>query len=174
MSSDALWDLRAWFKAMLDAVGAAVPEAHDWVIDHVAELRPVDFAGEYGRAPNDAHRLALKIARHIAATVLARTPEGHDLMNEDQRTGQRWEFVHLVAVEAAKRAMAAPEVARWGGLIPGNMQTRRTEAALARVEQALRTARPGETTSETLMRAGVSRRRGYELMEMTTPAKPRR
>lgn len=171
MSSGALGDLQEWYRAMLDAVKAAVPEAWDWIVEHADQLQPVSFVVEL-RAASAAQRFAMLVARDVAAAILARTPEGAGLQSEDQGAGPRWQFLHLVAVRAAQSAMRAPAVARWNGIMPGNKHDRRTLTARLRVEHALRTARPGELTSETLRRAGVSRSRGYEILAMQAQVKP--
>jgi hypothetical protein len=137
-------------------------------------LPRIDIAAKHKVISDDAFRLALKWAHDAAARALQRHPHGAGLASEDPLTGPRWQYIYWVAAEAARRVAAAPDVARWNGQAPGNRKDRKTFLSLLRIERAMVSARPGETTTETLMGAGVSRRRGYELLAMKLPAKPSR
>lgn len=171
MSSVALGDLRDWWAAVGRAMDVALPEAMDWVQEHAHELPRLDIKATYKATTDEAQRFATKWAYDLVACVMRRRPDWASLESEDPLTGPRWQFLYWVAAEAGRRVAAAPEVARWHGQIPGNRKDRKTFSSLLRVERAMLSARPGETTTETLMRAGVSRRRGYELLEMKLPTK---
>lgn len=174
MKNAALGDLRDWWEAIDRAMTVALPEAMEWVQEHAHELPRIDIAATYRAISDQSQRFALKRAHDLVARWLHRRPDGAGLETEDPLTGPRWQYVYWVAAEAAERVAAAPEVARWHGQMPGNRKDRKTFLSLLRVERAMVSAKPGETTTETMMRAGVSRRRGYELLAMKLPAKPGR
>lgn len=167
-------DLRDWWSAIERAMTAALPEAMDWVHEHAHELPRLDIKATHKATTDEAQRFAMKWAYDVVARVMRSRQDWAGLESEDPISGPRWQYLYWVAAEAARRVAAAPDVARWHGQIPGNRKDRKTFLPLLRVERAMLTARPGETTTETLMRAGVSRRRGYELLDMKLPAKPGR
>lgn len=162
---DALADLQEWWDALLSAVRESVPRAWDWVVDHGAELEPVDFKRAVREAKSDTLKLAMIVARDIACRCVLKLDDG-GLRRELPGDGPRWTFIHQVAVEAGRQAVLAPAVKRWVDVVPGNRQVRRTFVMRQRVAHAFRTARPGEPRADTLRRAGVSRSRGYEIMKL--------
>jgi hypothetical protein len=71
--------------------------------------------------------------------------------------------LYAIAHEAAMQA--AVEIAsRWGGEIPAGLPQLEKRRRQRAVERALASQRPGETVSEVLARAGVSRAQGYRIM----------
>lgn len=174
MKNAALGDLRDWGEAINRAMTVAIPEAMEWVQEHAHELPRIDIKATYKAISDQSQRFALRWTYDTVARVMRRRPDWAGLESEDPVTGPRWQYLYWVAAETARRVAAAPEVARWHGQIPGNRKDRKTFLSLLRVERAMVSAKPGETTTETMMRAGVSRRRGYELLAMKLPAKPGR
>ena len=54
---------------------------------------------------------------------------------------------------------------RWGDHLPNDARALRARRSQRAVEQALAAQRPGETMSEILARAGVSRQHGYRILK---------
>lgn len=165
MSREGERDLSAFIDTLAGALAPVVEDASLWNRFALAdELPPVDFGALLQAADSDLHRVLLVSARKLAVRAYLRSSiAAPDHLIDDASPGAR--LVHLVAAEAARRALAVPEVAAYFGAVPGTLREAGNVARQGKVARALSSKRAGESTQEVLARAGVSRRTGYRIMD---------
>jgi hypothetical protein len=153
-------DLSDWIDDLAVALDRLVNDPSRWraALDQGA---PVDFAAALQSAGDD-ERAALVAARKVVIRTFLR--EGGDpCALSDPDDSPVWHTLHAVAAAAAGDATRELRD-RWGTVIPSGLPRVQAARRQRAVEQAIASRRPGETISQVLSRAGVSRGHGYRVM----------
>jgi hypothetical protein len=172
-------DLSDWVDDLGEVVGRLSADPARWSSGFALSAPAVDLDADMAEA-NDLGKVALYSAWHIVkrryleaggdpaallpdhaalAVVVVGGPGQIADINASAMTRRLYAIARGVALDAA-----AEMGTRWGDSLPsgfrGLMEQRRERA----VAQAIASQRPGETISEVLARAGVSRAQGYRIM----------
>lgn len=158
----------------IDEVGALLrayfDEPSHWrqAQDRAAAGDECDYVAELGQRQSDAERVVLECADRMSRRYLGWPDRGTVvILAPDAKAQLRAVDLWVLAAAAEAQRVISD---RWGECIPAGwpeVQAQRTQRA---VERSLASRRPGETMTEILRRAGVSRAQGYRVLDK----KPRR